>query len=145
MISFKKFKTLPQKSKRRIVVKYVLFQVPGLVIISLILSVIEHWINLPLWLSGGIIGLWIIKDVFMFYFVWSAYTISQSADAKSLIGKEGIAEERLNPSGYIRVHGELWRAEVMGMGKNTPIEKGETVLIEGIYGLTLLVQPVQER
>jgi len=56
-----------------------------------------------------------------------------------LIGTEGITEERLAPSGYIRVHGELWRAEVME--GEAPIERGETVLIQRAYGLTLLVKP----
>jgi membrane protein implicated in regulation of membrane protease activity len=59
-----------------------------------------------------------------------------------LIGTEGIAEERLDPSGYIRVHGELWRAEVID--KTIPVEKGETVLIERAYGLTLLVKPTSK-
>ncbi len=79
----------------------------------------------------------------MFPLVWRAYDRPHPGDAKSLIGTEGIAEEQLNPSGYIRGHGELWQAEVMG--KKAPIEKGEAVLIEGVYGLTLLVQPAQKR
>lgn len=79
----------------------------------------------------------------MFPFVWHAYDRPQPGDVKSLIGTEGIAEERLDPSGYIRVHGELWQAEVMG--KRIPIEKGETVLIERAYGFTLLVQPAQKK
>jgi len=47
-------------------------------------------------------------------------------------------EERLAPSGYIRVHGELWQAEMIREGP--PIEKGEVVQIEGIRGLVLLEQ-----
>ena len=76
----------------------------------------------------------------MFTFVWPAYDKPLPGDVRSLIGTEGIAEERLDPSGYIRVHGELWRAEVTG--KTIPIEKGQTVLIERACGLTLLVTPV---
>ena len=56
----------------------------------------------------------------------------------SLVGTEGIVEERLAPSGYIRVHGELWQAEIIGEGR--PIEKGAVVQIQGIRGLLLLVQ-----
>ena len=79
----------------------------------------------------------------MFPFVWRAYDRPRPGDLRSMIGTEGIAQERLNPSGYIRVHGELWQAEVME--KRIPIEKGEEVQIQGSYGLTLLVQPTQEK
>lgn len=143
MKNFKRFKTLPRESKRRIVVRYALFQIPDILILVLILFVLRWLIDPRSWLYGIIVGLWIIKDVLMFPLVWRAYDRPHPGDAKSLIGTEGIAEEQLNPSGYIRVHGELWQAEVMG--KKAPIEKGETVLIEGVYGLTLLVQPNQKR
>ena len=76
----------------------------------------------------------------LFPFVWRAYDWSRSRDVHSLVGTEGIVEERLAPSGYIRVHGELWQAEIIR--ESPPIEKGEVVLIQGIRGLVLLVQPM---
>jgi len=54
-----------------------------------------------------------------------------------MIGAIGIAEEKLNPSGYIRVRGELWKAEVVGNAR--PIERGDGVRIQETRGLTLLV------
>ncbi|OGP59885.1 MAG: hypothetical protein A2162_10070 [Deltaproteobacteria bacterium RBG_13_52_11b] len=143
MKNLKRFKTLPRESKRRIGVRYALFQIPDVAILVLILLVLRWWIDPRFWLYGVIVGLWIIKNVLMFPLVWRAYDRPRPGDAKSLIGTEGIAEEQLNPSGYIRVHGELWKAEVTG--KKAPIEKGEAVLIEGVYGLTLFVQPTQKR
>jgi membrane protein implicated in regulation of membrane protease activity len=142
MRNFKRFKKLPRESKRRIVAKYVIFQIPDILILVLILFVTRWWIDLGSWWYGVIIGLWIAKDVLLFPFLWRAYDTSHPGDAKSLIGTEGIAEEPLNPSGYIRVHGELWQAEVMG--KKSQVEKGETVLVKGAYGLTLLVQPIEK-
>ncbi len=55
-----------------------------------------------------------------------------------MVGKKGVAKERLDPSGYILVHGELWKAEVMDGGP--PVEKGETVEVHGIRGRVLLVK-----
>lgn len=118
--------------------RYALFQIPDLLILVLILLVLRWWIDPRSWVYAAIVGIWIIKDVFTFPLVWRAYDRPQPGNTKSLIGTEGITEEQLNPSGYIRVNGELWQAKVMG--KNAPIEKGEAVLIEGVYGLTLLVQ-----
>ena len=143
MKKFDKFRTLSKEEKRRIVLRYALYQIPDIGILALILFAIHHWGYLSLWLSIGIISLWLVKYVVAFTFVWRAYDKPRPGDVKSLIGTEGIAEERLDPSGYIRVHGELWRAEVIG--KTIPVEKGETVQIERALGLTLLVKPVQKK
>ncbi len=77
----------------------------------------------------------------MFPFVWRAYDRPRSGDLRSLIGTEGIAAEKLAPSGYVRVHGELWQAEVVG--ECSVIEKGEIVRIEGVSGLKLIVRPLR--
>ena len=143
MKRFEQFRTLSKEAKRRIVLRYALFQIPDIGILALILFVVHQWVDLSLWLVIGIVSLWMVKYVIVFSFVWRAYDKPRPGDIKSLIGTEGIAEERLDPSGYIRVHGELWRAEVIG--KTIPVEKGETVLIERGLGLTLLVKPVQKK
>ena len=137
--SFKRFKMLPKRSKWWVVVRYTFFQIPDMAIFVLILILIHRWVNLPPWLTWGLVSLWVIKDILMFPFVWSAYKRSPSGGGQSLVGTEGIAEERLAPSGYVRLHDELWQAEVTGRG--TPIEKGERVMVQGVNGLTLLVQP----
>jgi membrane protein implicated in regulation of membrane protease activity len=118
----------------QVVLKYALFQLPGLVLFFLILILVQRWTDLPLRFIWGLLILWVIKDVVLFFFVWRAY----QRVANPLIGIKGVAEERLAPSGYIRVHGELWQAEMIREGP--PIEKGEIVRIQGIRGLVLLVQ-----
>jgi membrane protein implicated in regulation of membrane protease activity len=143
MKRFQQYRVLSREAKRRIVLRYALFQIPDIAILALILFVLHQWVDLSLWLFPAIISLWIMKYILVFSFVWRAYDKPRPGDVKSLIGTEGIAEERLDPSGYIRVHGELWRAEVIG--KTVPVEKGETVLIERASGLTLLVKPVQNK
>ena len=37
----------------------------------------------------------------------------------------GIAKERLAPAGYVQIHGELWRAEIIDDGP--PVEMGQPV------------------
>ena len=118
----------------QVVLKYALFQLPGLILFFLILILVQRWTDLPLRFICGLLILWVIKDVVLFFFVWRAY----QRVANPLIGMKGVAEERLAPSGYIRVHGELWQAEMIREGP--PIEKGEFVRIKGIRGLVLLVQ-----
>ena len=140
MKTFEQYRMLSKEAKRRIVLRYACYQIPDVAIFVLILFVLHQWVDLSLWLYIGLVSLWMVKYVLAFTFVWPAYDKPRPGDIKSLIGTEGIAEERLDPFGYIRVHGELWRAEVIG--KTIPIEKGQTVLIERACGLTLLVKPV---
>ena len=122
----------------QVVMRYALFQIPALVLLILILILVRRWVDFPLWFFWGSVFIWIVKDAVLFPFVWRAYDWSRSRDVHSLVGSEGIVEERLAPSGYIRVHGELWQAKMIREGP--PIEKGEGVQIQGICGLVLLVQ-----
>jgi membrane-bound ClpP family serine protease len=80
--------------------------------------------------------LWIIKDVILFPFVWRAY---EKNIPNSIIGSTGVAVDQLSPSGYVRINGELWRAKVIE--NDSIIEKGETVVVKGLDGLTLTVLP----
>jgi membrane protein implicated in regulation of membrane protease activity len=134
---------LSKEAKRRIVQRYALYQIPDMAILVLILFVLHQWVGLTVGWLLGLTGFWLLKYVLVFSFVWRAYDKPSPGDVTSLIGTEGIVEKRLDPSGYIRVHGELWRAEVIG--KTMPIEKGQTVLIERADRLTLLVKPSQKK
>ena len=122
----------------QVVMRYPPFQIPGLVLLILILILVPRWVDFPLWFFWGSVFIWIVKDAVLFPFVWRAYDWSRSKGVHSLVGTEGIVEERLAPSGYIRVHGELWQAEMIREGP--PIEKGEVVRIQGNRGFVLLVQ-----
>jgi len=122
----------------RVVVRYALLQVPALALLVVLLIVVQRWVDLPAWFTWGLVALWVAKDAVLFPFTWRAYDWHRSGDANSMVGARGITEEQLAPSGYIRVHGELWKAEVMGDGPS--IDRGEAVRVRGIRGLTLLVQ-----
>ena len=121
----------------RIIVRYVLLQMPALVLLILMLALVQRWVSLPAWFTWGLISFWIAKDVALFPLTWRAYDRSHKGSADWMIGLQGIAENRLAPSGFVHVRGELWQAEVAA--NSVPIEKGESVRIYGNRGLTLLV------
>jgi membrane protein implicated in regulation of membrane protease activity len=127
----------------RILIRYALFQIPSLALLMLILTLVRRWVDLPEWFFWGAFGVWLVKDMALFPFVWQAYDRDRSRELQSWVGTEGIAEERLAPRGYVRVHGELWQAEMIGDGP--PIEKGVVVKIQKIEGLKLLVERQKER
>jgi membrane-bound ClpP family serine protease len=115
-----------------------MLNIPGLVAVILILIIIQYWVVLPVWLFWSIIGFWMVKDALLFPFVWRAYDWDRPGLSRSMIGQNAIAKERLAPSGYVQVHGELWRAKKIGGGP--PIEAGQPVRIVKMKGLTLFVK-----
>ena len=125
----------------RTLLKYALIQLPAIAVLVLILVLVRGWIILPAWLIWGLVGIWVAKDVILYPFVWRAYEWGSEKGIGSMAGLHGIARDRLNPSGYVFVRGELWKARVVEGG---PIEKDEKVLVKGSKGLTLLVEQKSE-
>jgi membrane protein implicated in regulation of membrane protease activity len=123
---------------RRTILKYALYQAPSYGLLILIFFLVNRWMSLPAWFIWGGVAVWVAKDVILFPFVWRAYDRDRSKDVHPLINRQGIVERRLDPSGYVWIHGELWRAEKAEGGP--PIEQGETVVVRGNHGLVLLVE-----
>jgi len=119
--------------------RYILLESVELGALILALVVVRQWWALPDWLFGSLVIGWILKDIVLFPFVWRAYDQDAPGEAASMIGELGIAKGMLNPSGYIQVRGELWKAVRAGSGP--PIEKGCLVRIRRREGLTLYVTP----
>lgn len=119
--------------------KYLLLQLPGWLVAAVVLSLLKRWVDLPLWAAVALFLLWVIKDLILFPLLRPAYESDGKGGVERLIGAQGIAEERLAPSGYIRVGGELWRAEALRADR--PIPPGSRVRVQAVRGLTLLIQP----
>jgi len=134
--------TIQHGRSARTVVRYGLLQLPGLALLVLFLVLARRWFDIPSWLVWGFLALWVAKDVILFPFVRRSYDRDQPRDMNPMLGAHGIARDRLAPSGYILVHGELWQAEVTD--GSPPIQKGKGVLIRGTRGLTLIVEPDNE-
>jgi hypothetical protein len=57
----------------RILVRYILLQIPGTALLVLILIQLSNRFDLPVWSVWGLIAISVAKDVILFPFVWSAY------------------------------------------------------------------------
>lgn len=127
----------------QLVLRYTLLQIPALALIVITLIVIQQWVELPAWFTWSLVIIWVIKDVFLFPLTWRAYDWDHAGEVNSMVGRQGIVQERLSPAGSVRVRGELWRARLMG--ERSPIDKGEVVRVREIRGLTLFVEQVTEK
>jgi len=123
----------------RTLVKYILLQVPGTLLVLVLLLVARQLFSLPSWAFWTLLLVWVVKDIALFPLVWKSYDASPGDLPDGMIGERGLVRDRLGPCGYILVRGELWRAELMEEAGS--LEAGSEVLVIGRKGLTLLVRP----
>ena len=141
------FRPLLQEAKHRergwtarIVIRYVGLQLLGVAVVVICLILIRRWMPLPHWFDIAFLSFWIIKDMVLFPFVWRAYDWDRHGQNHAMVGLEGVVEDPLNPAGYIRIRGELWRAELMDQTASAGV--GDRVKVLQARGLTLFVRPV---
>ena len=118
--------------------RYTAFQVPGW-----ILTAAGGWwlvtsFDAPAWVAGALPAAWFVKDMALYPLVRTAYEVDDTPPIARLVGRVGTAAQRLAPRGYVRIRGELWRAET---DADAPVEPEATVEVVGGAGLTLRVRP----
>jgi len=123
--------------KQKALVKYILLQIPGLIVFIIVLALISRFTNVPAWLLIIILVIWIGKDAALFPKVWKAYVSNNPSPMEQLIGMTGIVVDSLNPDGYIKVKGELWKAEIRDI--EFPVKEGDEIKVSGVEGMMLIV------
>ena len=107
------------------------------IIIAFILWILPLFdVHIPVW--GTIIILVVFTGFsYLMYRVGHPTISYQYASApENIIGSIGVVENDVDPEGYVKVQGELWRA-VVDEGK---LIKGDEVIVTGIDGLKLTVR-----
>jgi len=101
------------------------------------MTVAQRHFDFPGLYAWGIVILWVVKDAILYLFLWRAY---DPRPPEPMLGLKGLAQEKIDPSGYVSVRGELWKAEA-AQGFPSP-DKGQAVEVLAVRGLTLIVRPV---
>lgn len=93
-------------------------------------------------ISWGVILSTTAITALFFFFLMALVVKGQKAKPvtgiEGIIGEEGEVLARLEPTGMVRVHGELWKAESI----SGSIEQGQKVKVTAINNLTLFVDRV---
>lgn len=97
-----------------------------------------YYFGLDLWVYGLLLVIIGAILIFMPY-IFLPQLKKPVTGAEGMIGRTGVAVETLNPTGMVRIRGELWSAESL----DNKIEKGEKVVVENLNGLNLLVKKLQ--
>jgi membrane protein implicated in regulation of membrane protease activity len=127
------------KARERTFARYAAFQLPGWVITAGLAWLLVDRFGLAPWVAALAWALFVIKDFALYPWVRESYLVGDPDPAALLIGRTGVARERLDPSGSVRIGAELWRAELRPDA--APIETGAGVRVVALRGLTLIVEP----
>lgn len=127
-----------------VLAKYWALQLPATLLVIVVLLALDDGLAWPQWIVWTIVAAWVAKDAILYPFMWRAYAPSDpTALPYPMQGAKGVAIDRIDPRGFVRIAGELWRAELSRGARR--IEEGETVQVNARHGLTLLVQPEGSR
>lgn len=121
--------------------RYWLLQIPGWILLILVLGLAHNRFDLPAWVGGIILLLWVVKDAILYPFLKRGYETGVKTGSERLVGLIGIAKQALGPDGYVLVNGELWKA--VAYPPDTPIPAGADVLVNAAQGMLLTVTRVQ--
>jgi membrane-bound ClpP family serine protease len=125
----------------KVVLKYVVIQLAQTTVLVCVLLLVRHFVGIPAWLIATILAVWILKDVALFPKVWRAYAFFDNTPNKTLVGLEATVVFSLDPSGYVRIQGELWKAELRN--PNSAAQRGDQTRVVDIKGTTLMVERLE--
>ena len=123
---------------RRTFVRYVALEAPGWVLAGWLAWWLAAQAIVAPWLAALGWALFVVKDFALYPWLRDAYAAGNPDAAAQLVGRTGLARERIDPSGYVRIGAELWRAELAAGG--APIDAGASVRVREVRGLTLIVE-----
>jgi membrane-bound ClpP family serine protease len=118
--------------------RYLLFQLPGWALLGVFILILLDKTTVPVWATIGFFVLWIAKDLAVYPLVRHAYEKDSGTGSERMIGKKGVTQHRLAPEGYVKIDGELWKAQTGSSDQPIPQQRPVTVI--GARGLVLIVQ-----
>lgn len=132
--------TTPGPRRRTFVLRYVLLQLPDLVVLGSILLLLHRLLGMSYTVVALIVVLWVVKCVAFYPLAHRVY--SQTPVSRNpAVGSFGIVRGRLDPTGYAAFSGELWRCVVRRGARQ--VEKGATVRVVCADDLTLVVEETE--
>ncbi len=124
---------------------YTIYAIIGTSLEVVVLLVVLLWvlpllnIHVPWWIV--VILLVVELGVSVFTYIMGRRALSQQLTfvPEFVIGSVGVVTTPLNPAGYVKVRGELWKAYCQSQ-----VETGEEVVVVEMEGMKLAVVPKKE-
>lgn len=121
-------------------VRYSLLQIPGFVLVCLVVALLYH----HNWLEGRgallVVGLWVLKDILLYPIYGPALDNELPASGPGhLIGRRGTSRTAINGRGLVEIGGERW---IACSDDGAEIVAGTPVEVAGAEGMLLRVRAV---
>jgi membrane protein implicated in regulation of membrane protease activity len=117
----------PNEGRR--ILRYALFQLPGALFFAALLAAAVRWWDWNPLFAGALMGAWVIKV---------AYAPDSELERDPLLGARAVVTRPLEPSGWVRVGAELWRA--VAAERSARIPAGTSVRVRERRRFTLVVE-----
>jgi membrane-bound serine protease (ClpP class) len=116
---------------------YLLKESAELAVLIAVLAVVSRFIHIPTWVLVGVpIGKIILSSAMYVLFLRRSFLCTARVGPESLIGLTAEAVTPLNPSGQVKINGEIWSA----LSQNgTTIPSQQKVRVLEAHGNTLYV------
>jgi membrane protein implicated in regulation of membrane protease activity len=122
----------------RVILRYAGIHLTELALVVTAVIVLAHFVPIPTWAIITFLVLWVLKDIAIFPKVWRAYAVVENDPIRRLVGLEATVVDGLDPVGYVRVGGELWKAETTD--PHRPARRGDRMRVVEVRGVTLTVE-----
>jgi membrane-bound serine protease (ClpP class) len=108
-----------------------------LLVLAVLAAII--WIPFP-WDLLAVIAAATVEVGEVWFWLWWTRRRRPVVGSEALVGETAVVTSALDPTGYVRVEGELWRAR-----SEHPIAAGERAVIRAVEpDLTLIVEPERD-
>ena len=127
-----------------VLAKYWALQLPATALLIVVLLGLGERLAWPPWMVWTITAVWVAKDAILYPLLWRSYDFNDpGALPYPIHNAKGIAVDPIDPSGTVRIWGEIWRAELSRGARR--IEQGEAVRVKARHRLTLFVEAEEIR
>jgi len=118
---------------------YLLKESAELVVLIAVLAVVSRFVRIPVWLLVGVpLGKILVSSAMYVLFLRRSFLCAARVGPEALIGLTAEVVTPLNPSGQVKLNGEIWSA----LSQNgTTIPSQQKVRVLEAHGNTLLVGP----
>lgn len=123
----------------RILLRYCLFQIPGIMLGGIAIFLLWHWKVLNTAWALTLFGLWVLKDVLLYPYSKPALEDPPPTGSQALISCKGLVRTDVRWRGLVEVQGERWQARSQD---GSLIRAGTRVQVVDAQGLLLVVVPV---
>jgi membrane protein implicated in regulation of membrane protease activity len=115
---------------------HLLTSLPDWILAVLLAWAAARFLELAWWLAAALAAGWIVKDLLLFPRMRRYYEPEPAE--RRLVGQSGVALTAIDPHGFVRVHGEIWQADLPS--DHGAIGAGAAIRVRDVRGLRLTVQ-----